>query len=446
MTFFDLIYLVHGNLWRRKTRVLMTIGGVLIGSMAIILLIALGLGMQKNLMESIGNLGDLTTLTVRVPAACTLPLRERPQSCQNVLLNPELVEKIRTSSAVVEASPQVFLKSSPAYLRYKNMESNVVVVGVEPSRLASVGYPLARGEMVITAGKVVIGPKVCEYMFDLRKRQPVQPQLDLLEEWVDLTIQRTVQTNDEVEAPEAGVRRLRVQVIGVLGETGGASDYMIYYPLSEVDRWNRWLTGKNIRREVEGYDQIVIKMADAASAAELDQALTSAGYEVDAPRKVIEQFNRFFVSLQWMLGGIGAVALLISAFGISNTMLMAIYERTREIGLLKSLGAKNSDILALFLAEAGALGLVGGILGALLAVTLCAVVTQGGAGVLSQIDGFVSMPGIGIPGLNGGTTLLVPPWLVFFAVVFTAFTGVFSGIYPAIRAASMQPLDALRHE
>lgn len=446
MTFFDLIYLVHANLWRRKTRVLMTVGGVLIGSLAIILLIALGLGMQKNLIDSIGKLGDLTILTVRVPAACTLPPRERPQNCQKVLLKDELVEKIRTSSAVVEASPQVFLKSSPAYLRYKNMESNVVVVGVEPLHLSSLGYPLSRGEMAVSSGQVVIGPKVCEYMFDLRKHQPVQTELDLLREWVDLNIQRTIQMDNENEVPEAGVRHLRVQVMGVLAETGGASDYMIYYPLNEVERWNRWLTGKNIRREIEGYDQIVVKMADAASAAQLDRALTSIGYEVDAPRKVIEQFNRFFVSLQLMLGGIGAVALLISAFGISNTMLMAIYERTREIGLLKSLGAKNAHILALFLAEAGALGLLGGVLGVLVAVTIRGLITQGGAGILSQIDGFVSMPGMGIPGLNGSTTLFIPLWLIIFAVVFTALMGVLSGIYPAIRAASMQPLDALRHE
>lgn len=445
MTFFDLIYLIHANLWRRKTRVLMTVGGVLIGSLAIILLIALGLGMQKNLIESIGKLGDLTILTVRVPAACTLPPRERPQNCQKVLLNDELVEKICTSSAVVEASLQVFLNSSPAYLRYKNMESNVVV-GVEPSHLSSLGYPLSRGEMAVSSGQVVIGPKVCEYMFDLRKHQPVQTELDLLREWVDLSIQRTIQMDNENEVPEAGVRHLRVQVMGVLAETGSASDYMIYYPLNEVERWNRWLTGKNIRREIEGYDQIVVKMADVASAAQLDQALTSIGYEVDAPRKVIEQFNRFFVSLQLMLGGIGAVALLISAFGISNTMLMAIYERTREIGLLKSLGAKNAHILALFLTEAGALGLLGGVMGALVAVTIRGLITQGGAGILSQIDGFVSMPGMGIPGLNGSTTLLIPLWLIIFAVLFTALTGVLLGIYPAIRAASMQPLDALRRE
>lgn len=100
------------------------------------------------------------------------------------------------------------------------------------------------------------------------------------------------------------------------------------------------MAGYPICREIEGYDQIVVKMTDTANSEQLDAALTSDGHSIDTPHKKIEQFNRFSMSLQLMLGGIGAVALLISAFGIRNKMIMAIYEQTREIGLFKSLGEK----------------------------------------------------------------------------------------------------------
>lgn len=444
MSFVDLIYMVRGNLWCRKTRVLMTLGGVLIGSTTIILLVALGLGMQKNMTESIGKIGDLTTLTVQVPPECTLPPRQRPQQCKNAILNGDLLEKIRQTPEVKGAAAQVFLKSSPTYLRYKNMETNVVVIGVDPALLPSLGYPLARGELKISTNQVVVGPKVADYMFDLHKKQPVSSDLDLLGAWVDINLQRMANSQEVLKENE--VRRLRVQITGVLGETGGASDYVMYYPLNEVERWNRWLLGRPIRREGEGYDQIVVNMADTVSSAKLDVALTSAGYSVSTARKILEQFNRFFTSLQLMLGGIGAVALLISAFGISNTMIMAIYERTREIGILKSLGAKNVDILSLFLTESAALGLIGGLLGAGLAVGLSVPVNHSVSTGGFNLNGLISPPGAGIAGLGNNTMLVIPDWLVFFAIAFTTMTGVLAGVYPALRAASLQPLDALRHE
>ncbi|MFN7035769.1 MAG: ABC transporter permease [Bellilinea sp.] len=446
MAILDLIYLVRGNLWRRKTRVLMTLGGVLIGSTTIILLVALGLGMQKNMTESLGKIGDLTTMTVQVPPECTLPPQQRPQQCKNAILNDELIEKIRQTPQVRGVAAQVFLKGSPTYLRFQNMETNVVVMGVEPALLPSLGYPLGRGELKISANQVVVGPKVAEYMFDLRMKQPVTPDLDLLGAWVDLNIQRTAHGEEAGMLAQNEVRRLRVQVAGVLAETGGASDYVIYYPINEVERWNRWLMGRPIRREVEGYDQIVVKMADTRSSASLDAALTSAGYSISTARKIIEQFNRFFMSLQLMLGGIGGVALLISAFGISNTMIMAIYERTREIGLLKSLGAKNGDILILFLAEAAALGLLGGALGAGLAVGLGELANHSRSNWFAQFNGLMSPTGTGMGGMVEVAMLVIPEWLVIFAIAFTTLTGVLAGIYPALRAASMQPLDALRHE
>ncbi|GIV63123.1 MAG: hypothetical protein KatS3mg045_0462 [Bellilinea sp.] len=219
----------------------------------------------------------------------------------------------------------------------------------------------------------------------------------------------------------------------------GQSDYVIYYPINEVERWNRWVMGRPIRREVDGYDQIVVKMADTRSSASLDAALTSAGYSISTARQIIEQFNRFFMSLQLMLGGIGGVALLISAFGIGNTMIMAIYERTREIGLLKSLGAKNGDIFKLFLAEAAVLGLLGGILGAGLAVGLGELANHSPSNWLSQFNGLMSPTGTGIGSMVEVAILVIPEWLVIFAIAFTTLTGALgrdlSGITGSIHAA-----------
>jgi putative ABC transport system permease protein len=442
----DLFYLVGGNLWRMKARVSMTVAGVLIGAAAIILLIALGLGMQHSFTENLGRVGDLTSMMVRVPTICTAPERERPTACQGLRVEDELVERIRKMPGVSAAAPQVLMKSMPTYLRYQNMEATAVVVGVDPGLIGTLGYPLARGQMVISPNQVVMGPKAAEYMFDMKKKESVTPRIDYLGEWVELIIQRQpASENPEFGSNEASsveTRRLRVQVAGVLGETGGPSDHMIYYPLCEVDRWNRWLLGRQIRRNVEGYDQVVVKVEDIQVAASVDEAITAMGYSVDTARRMIEQFNRFFISIQLMLGGIGTVALLVSAFGIANTMIMAIYERTREIGLLKSLGARNADVMLLFLTEAATIGLLGGFCGVLLALGLGNFLNDLGPGFMMQFSGMMGPPGSGIPGLGG----YIPSWLVFFAVGFTVLVGILSGVYPAARAASLDPLEALRHE
>jgi len=168
-------------------------------------------------------------------------------------------------------------------------------------------------------------------------------------------------------------------------------------------------------------------------------------FRVDTNRKMLAQLDQFFQFIKIMLGGIGAIALLVSAFGIANTMIMSIYERTREIGLLKSLGARNIDILMIFICEAALIGLIGGMGGVLGALTIAHLSNQFGANWLQRIPNALGPPG-SLPGLAGTIIFEIPVWLIIFAIAFSTFVGVFSGIYPAMRAASLDPLNALRHE
>jgi putative ABC transport system permease protein len=153
------------------------------------------------------------------------------------------------------------------------------------------------------------------------------------------------------------------------------------------------------------------------------------------------EINQFFVVVQAILGGIGAVALLVAAFGIANTMTMAIYERTREIGLMKAIGATNQDVMSVFLAEAGGIGFLGGLGGVLLALGLNAVINLLAQMLLPQ--------GGGIFGSQQGESFSLaytPLWLPIFAITFATLIGIGSGIYPAIRAAALNPIQALKYE
>jgi putative ABC transport system permease protein len=244
---------------------------------------------------------------------------------------------------------------------------------------------------------------------------------------------------------QSETRRFRAQVIGVLRETGGFVDYGALVPLEDAKRWNAWLLGKPVDHTRYGYETIWVKTSDARNAFQVEQTLTQMTFRVDTNRKMLAQMDQFFQFIQLMLGGIGAVALLVSAFGIANTMVMAIYERTREIGLLKSLGARNLDILMIFIGEAAAIGLLGGLGGVGAAYGLSRLSNLFGAAWLARVPNIMGPPG-SIPGMNGTSLFYLPVWLVLFTVCFSTVVGVLSGLYPAMRAASLDPLAALRHE
>jgi ABC-type antimicrobial peptide transport system permease subunit len=139
--------------------------------------------------------------------------------------------------------------------------------------------------------------------------------------------------------------------------------------------------------------------------------------------------------LQTMLGSIGGLALFVASIGIANTMVMAIYERTKEIGILKAIGASPGDIRLLFVAEAALIGLMGGIVGTVGGWLL-------GLGLNEGILAYLHWKDIPMQ----GTFFVSTGWLVVLALIFATAVGLLAGLYPAARAARLDPLEALRYK
>jgi len=148
-----------------------------------------------------------------------------------------------------------------------------------------------------------------------------------------------------------------------------------------------------------------------------------------------------------MLGGVGGVALLVAAFGVANTMTMAILERTKEIGLMKAIGATDRDVLTVFLIEAGLVGLAGGA-GVGLSFLLQNLINQGIASLSAQQGGSGQGGGISFLPIDtsqiGGSLFVIPPELAAFALVLATTVGLAAGLYPALRAARFPALRAAR--
>ena len=165
---------------------------------------------------------------------------------------------------------------------------------------------------------------------------------------------------------------------------------------------------------------------------ELAQTIRSLGYDVYTNVEYINGMKKTLGMVQAVLGGIGAVSLLVAAIGIANTMMMAIYERTKEIGVMKVIGCSLKNIRQLFLLEAAFIGLIGGIAGNVLSLIISGVIN-------------VLIPGESLWGTEGNISY-IPVWLMLASMGFAVLVGMAAGYFPAVRAMKLSPLAAIRNE
>ena len=153
-----------------------------------------------------------------------------------------------------------------------------------------------------------------------------------------------------------------------------------------------------------------------------------------------DEIRRFFMIFDIALGCVGAVALMIAAMGIINTMVMSVVERRREIGILKSLGADDGDIRWLFIAESGMIGVIGSAIGVVIGWVVTIIATFVGRIIIAEI-GEADMEQ-----LKQFQLFVLPVWLIFVAIAFGTVVSLIAGLYPSSRAASVDPVKALRNE
>ena len=184
------------------------------------------------------------------------------------------------------------------------------------------------------------------------------------------------------------------------------------------------------------YSQLVVNVDGSENVEDVLQTINDMGYRGDANKEWIEETEKQFVIIEAVLGGIGAVSMLVAAISIANTMTMSIYERTKEIGVMKVLGCSLGNIRSMFLSEAAFIGFIGGTAGVFLSFILSVVVNKFIAPTVMEDYGFGAATKISV----------IPPWLILVAIVFSTVIGMLAGFFPAQRATKLSPLAAIRNE
>lgn len=177
------------------------------------------------------------------------------------------------------------------------------------------------------------------------------------------------------------------------------------------------------------YSQIYVDVDDMENVTEVQNAINAMGYQASSNAEWVQAMQTQYGYVQLVLGGIGAVSLLVAAIGITNTMMMSIYERTKEIGIMKVLGCDLRNIQMMFLMEAGFIGFIGGIVGLVFSFAVSILINQ-----------IVASMG------NMMTLSYIPPWLALLSLVFAILVGMIAGFFPSLRAMRLSPLAAIRNE
>jgi putative ABC transport system permease protein len=385
-------------------RTWLTILGMGVGTGAVVVLVGLGFGLQQIILEQIVFGETLLSLGVSSTGA------------QGLRLTPETVTHFEENEAVLDAAP---LARFPALVTYKGLTGNVFVQGAEPPYLRYAGVTAQSGTVFADedAGdtkSILLSPAVLK-LFGI-----ADEEMDaFIGQKVSLRL--LVPANDGTETVNEIPIDKEYIVKGITKEQGVLNVMMM---LPELRNY----VG------IDEYERIQVRVDSNENLPLMEAKLIEEGYRVTALSKTVEQASKIFQGIQAVLATFGGIALIVSAIGMFNTMTVTLLERTKEIGIMRTLGASPNDVKYLFVSESIVVGFLGGLSGILMGLAI---------GFTTNL--FLNF----VAGQFGGQAVKLfsfPLNFLLFIALFSAAVGYLTGIFPARRASSLNPLDAIRYE
>jgi len=428
----DTLKLSLNSLTHRGLRSWLTILGIIIGVAAVIAMLSISAGMSQNMRTQLSSFG---TDVITVSAGRTRA--QGPEGGFGERFQPGGGFSQTTGTTSSTSTPKLTDKDINAILTAQGVDA---VSGIITGR-ASVQY-LAQTVTVTIEG---INPTAWNSMTTSKLESGRFLELgDGTSVLVGYNVAHEIFGTNLTENSPIKIGGKTFSVAGILQQSGtggfGGDDRTIFMTLGaardivtglDSDQYSSLqvkITNTNaVDQIIQNVDQVLYTSRMATS--------DTADFTVTSPTAMLQTIQSTMATLTFFLTGIAAISLLVGAIGIANTMFMSVMERTRLIGILKSIGTKNSEIMKLFLTESGIIGLMGGLLGVFLGFIV--------VGIISNIG--ISIMGMGRMGTSTSVAVVTPE-LVLFALLFSTIIGIISGLIPARKAANLQIVEAMRSE
>lgn len=414
----DILRLSLNSLSHRGLRSWLTILGIIIGVAAVVAMLSIGAGMTQTVEAQLSGFGaDILNVQPGYTEAegskgffgkgDGSEDEESPTLTNNDIHTISNVDGVIAVNGIIQGSGDISYLSESVFLGFTGIDpvgfNEITTLEVEYGRFLNPGDNDA----------ILVGSAIANDLFSRA-----------------LTINTGIRINDET-----------FRIIGILSPSG-EQDYSLYMTHAAA---------REIIDNIDSneYSSIQVKMADTDLVEEItgnienalfssrmvteetrDFTIWSSTSYIETIESTVETLSSFFIA-------IAAVSLLVGAIGIANTMFMSVLERTRLIGIFKSLGTRNSEIMKLFLSESAIIGFMGGVLGVFLGFIILGFISNMGIGFLG---------GISKGGGVSSTAIVVTPELILFSLAFATIVGVISGLIPARKAAKLQVVEAMRSE
>lgn len=451
MRFLDLLTMSINNLRRRKVRTALTVLGVVIGTASVVVMVSLGIGLNALMMEMYSSYGSMTAIEIY-----NYGNNGNNGTSDNPLyLTDDTVKEFLRIPHVTSASPVL---ETNVILKQGVYETNTSINGVTREFMEQI--PLGQGklpdpkntEMEFIYGNAIVqwfqNSKTGKGYWDTQEL----PDIDYMNKpmFVIFDTDAYYQSRSGGSGDGTPVKAPKKYLIKTAGVVeGGIDDYnsYAYGVYTDIDQLKTQLKKIYKKNPIPGqptnkkgkpysyfiYNQAYVYVDDMENVTTVQKAITDMGFQANSQMEWIEQSQQTYNMIQLVLGGIGAISLFVAAIGIANTMMMSIYERTKEIGVIKVLGCDLRTIRNMFLLESGFIGFMGGVIGV----------------AISYGIGFIMNHFLGIGQImtgQAGNISRIPLWLAAAAVVFAIFVGMAAGFFPSLRAMHLSPLAAIRNE
>ena len=479
MRIFDVIRLAFKNLFRRKARTVLTLLGIVVGAVSVIIMISIGLGLDQSKQELLSQFTSLEKITVYRRYDYD---SSTGQSIVGGVLNDAALESFKQIENVKAVTPITELSSSKLVCGKKifnwawiqGMDAEAMPHFEEFDNFKEGGYIPAIDDDEKTID-VILGYNIPYQFYNPKKKgdqesiwnewyngegeDPRELRIDPMNDQIKLTFDMDYGNPPNIDLSGSSnevtpIKRTKFYTLRVVGYLDFDPDYTtndtIYMSLDdmkylqeEYKKYQEQNYGGSYgsSNEEEQYYQVYVKADDMKNVSDIQSAIEEMGYSTSSYMSYVEPLQQKIESDQFLFLAIGCIAFFVAALNIINTMMMSTYERTREIGIMKVLGCKISDIRNLFLLEAGLMGFCGGVIGVPISYVVSYIINYMQAQQNTADMGYYVDPSL----VSSGSSI-IPIWLCIAAIVFSALVGFVSGLYPSIRAMKLSALEAIKNE
>ncbi|OQB06244.1 MAG: Macrolide export ATP-binding/permease protein MacB [bacterium ADurb.Bin212] len=394
MKFSQIIATTWENLMGNKMRTLLTVSGISIGIATIIFLVSLGYGLQEFSVKRVSSLDALSTLDVSQGKTASFKL------------DKSSIENISKIKYVEKVSPIISLGGKASY---NDKKTDLVTTAVYDNFFNYEDVKIAEGGVFSNSEEKILISSALAKTLGADNKALIGQQLDL----------SVLLPKADKDAPPL---KLKLTICGVVQDNSSTFAY---------------ISQNLIENELEDgtiYTALKVKLQSQDNLNQVKNEIEASGFSVSSVADTVSQISQVFAIVRIVLALFGGFALLVAAIGMFNTMTVALLERTRDIGIMKSIGVNNKDVYLMFLSEAVIISILGGMLGVGLGALISALINV----IITGLANLV--------GAEPVTLFYTPLWFSMSVFAFSVLVGASTGFYPARRASKLNPLDALRYE